>query len=366
MKKRILFLSAYHADSHRYWCESLMDELDEYEWVLLSLPARFFSWRIRGNPLSFIAEHANQLKQHFDVCFCTSMVDLATLKSLVPTLQGVPCIAYFHENQFAYPVNTSQHASLEPQMVNLYTALAADTVLFNSAFNRNSFVQGVDALMAKMPDKAPTALGAQLMDKSQILPVPLYAQKVMISSVVTEESKVPLITWNHRWEYDKGPELLLEILRQLDNRSCVFDLAIIGQQFRRQPDAFQHIHALVQKSDCLTLKHWGYIESEDDYHQCLASTDIVLSSALHDFQGLSVLQAVLAGAMPVLPDRQVYPEWFDQQYLYDISGDLTQQATSAVSVIQGLCSQPLSPDIRQLLWPALKEQYRQVIETVRS
>lgn len=362
MKKKILFLSAYHADSHRYWAESLIAELDEFEWVLLPLPARFFSWRIRGNPLSFIHEFNDQLHQAYDLCLCTSMVDLATLKSLVPSLQGVPSITYFHENQFAYPTRGQQHRSLEPAMVNLYTALAADTVVFNSAFNQQSLLEGVDQIMHQMPDKAPLNLSRTIEAKSQVIPVPLHnnASSNTIEAAATKQC--PQLTWNHRWEYDKDPELLLHILRQLDEQSMAFEVAIIGQQFRQQPNVFAKIKTLLDHSDCLMLKHWGYITSEQAYYACLSQTDIILSTALHDFQGLSILEGVLRGAIPVVPKRQVYPEWFEEEYLFDASGDMSEQASSAVLLIKKSINSPRCPDLSSLLWSSLRNQYRVLIE----
>ena len=129
----ILLLNAYDTDSHKSWCQGLMNQLSQYKWQCLTLPGRYFSWRIRGNALSFAyGEQANLLKQKYDLIIATSMVDLATLKGLVPHLAQIPSVLYFHENQFAYPKSQAQHASIEPQMVNLYAALSADKVIFNS------------------------------------------------------------------------------------------------------------------------------------------------------------------------------------------------------------------------------------------
>lgn len=172
--KRVLLLSAYDADSHRYWHETLRTGLPNWDWQLLSLPARHFSWRIRGNPLLWVLREKALLQAPYDLLLATSMVDLATLRGLVPALTRLPTLLYFHENQFAYPPDRGPHGLLEAQMVSLYSAMAADQLLFNSDYNRRTFMAGCRQLLKRLPDKMPTAFIDELAGKSQLLPVPLW------------------------------------------------------------------------------------------------------------------------------------------------------------------------------------------------
>jgi len=94
---RILLLSAYDAHSHRRWRQGLVAAFPEWRWTVLTLPPRFFSWRVRGNSLSWAFSERETLEQSYDVLVATSMTDLSALKGLVPAL------VYCHENQFAYP-----------------------------------------------------------------------------------------------------------------------------------------------------------------------------------------------------------------------------------------------------------------------
>jgi len=340
-----------------------MAQFPEYSWTLLSLPARFFSWRIRGNPISFIHEYEEVLTADFDLCVATSMVDIASFKGIHKKMASLPCLLYFHENQFAYPVSAHQQHSLEPQIVNLYSALAADKVYFNSQFNLDSFMKGVAVCMEAMPDCKPAELEQKLMKKSSVLPVPLELPSNIKSGVkrqVQRESSVPVILWNHRWEYDKGPDLLLEIMQLLEATGKSYKIAIVGQQFRKVPEAFAAIKTIMENSKTLELDQWGYLESSDDYQQCLKSSDMVLSTSIHDFQGLAVLEAVAAGCLPLLPDTLVYPEWFEKKYLYNAAS-----AESAVQLIEKqsalIGSQP-TPDISQLYWTSLRPQYKKALD----
>ena len=357
--KRVLVLSAYHAQSHQYWVESLCRELKGFDWQVVSLPARFFAWRIRGNPLSFLAEFTDVLQQDYDLGIATSMVDLATLKGICPQLSRLPWLVYFHENQFAYPASGYQHPSLEPQMVNLYAALAADKVVFNSDYNRRTFLAGVTALMQKMPDCKPDNLAAQIGAKTSVLSVPVYLPNAVEKAL----GDIPKLLWNHRWEYDKGPDLLLAFLKRLELSGERYRLAIVGQQFRQQPAAFAEIKKLLDNSKNLTLEEWGYQPSTEAYQACLASSDIVLSTAEHDFQGLAVLEAVAAGARPVVPDALAYPEWFSSDYCYAATGELHQQAEAMYQCLVRV-KDLTSPNLTFLSWPRLAVEYQQLLQSL--
>ena len=51
----------------------------------------------------------------------------------------------------------------------------------------------------------------------------------------------------------------------------------------------------------------GHLPS-NDYHAALNRADWVLSTARHEFFGMAVAEALLAGCLPWLPNRLSYPE----------------------------------------------------------
>ena len=53
-----------------------------------------------------------------------------------------------------------------------------------------------------------------------------------------QNSQVPLILWNHRWEFDKNPETFFNTLFKLKNNNINFELAVIGEQFKEYPKIF--------------------------------------------------------------------------------------------------------------------------------
>jgi hypothetical protein len=222
---------------------------DHWQWEVLSLPPRHFSWRVRGNPLYWSVAERETLRQDWDLLLATSMVDLATLRGLVPSLATVPTVLYFHENQFEYPQDRQRHALLEAQMVSLYSALAADRIAFNSAYNRDTFFCGCAALLARLPDRVPPGVVETLRARSRVLPVPLpWSSPDTVDpawpGAPGELADRPLrLVWAARFEHDKGGDRLLGLLRELENTDLDYELAVIGQQFRDSPPAFGQIES---------------------------------------------------------------------------------------------------------------------------
>ena len=309
--------------------------------------------------MSWALAHRDELlAKKWDAIVATSMVDLATLKGLVPELATVPTLVYFHENQFSYPVNRVAGGavrSIEPQMVTLYSALSAQKVVFNSEHNKKTFLSGVAALLKKLPDEVPNNVLALLDSKSSVIPVPLESSCFTLPTAKVKPRPLTLL-WNHRWEYDKGPERLFAIVQQLVAQAPELSLCfhIVGQQFRQEPAVFAELKKLLAKAGW--LGEWGFLPTEK-YQTVLAQSDIALSTALHDFQGLAVLDAVAAGCAPLLPSRVAYPDFFALE-------NYECETQSAVNAIKGYGQNPCTlktPDISQFSWQTLAPMYHQAI-----
>lgn len=373
-KRRLLLLSGYDANSHRYWREALVDYLGhnaaEWEVTTLSLSPRFFHWRMRGNAMIWAESHRETLEQSFDLLLATSMVDLATLRGLVPSLCLCPNLLYFHENQFEYPLSAEMGKaqkggsadSVAAMMVQLYSALAADRLLFNSDFNRRSFISGVSTLLAKLPDQVPSNIDKKLAEKAQVLPVPLLRKERGEAGDHGGEDSASAafeILWNHRWEYDKGPDNLLLCLQALPPQSPV-KFHVVGQSFRKKPACFDDIYQLLSERGW--LGEWGYVECPQAYQRLLVQSDCVLSTSLHDFQGLSVLEAVERGCIPVVPDRLAYPEFIPAQFRYGGDDQVSEARQAAELIVALLKQRPSAPDLTRLYWDSLGSRYLNLLE----
>lgn len=374
-KPTIWLLSAYCSDSHAAWAKGLLEFFPDYNWHKLELPGRFFRWRIRGNPLSWL--HSLPPQQP-DLVLATSMVDLATLKGLHPRLANTPCVYYFHENQFAYPTSKQQHNSVDPQMVQLYGALAANQLVFNSEYNRKSFLNGVDQLLNKLPDEVPDNISALLEEKSSVVPVvikpavikPAVIKPAVIKPAVIKPDAIKpaltnpvlkninknseqVILWNHRWEYDKAPEVFADALIRLKQKNRQFKLMLLGDRAVKKPDALLKIEHQLSDNILINAKVPG-----EQYFNYLSQSDIVISSAIHEFQGLSMLEAVSAGATPLVPDDLCYKEQYAEMFRYPCGNSLALADKLNEWLTHGT---PAAPDISYWHSDKLFQQWKDII-----
>lgn len=380
---QILLLSAYDTLSHRKWRECLQSKLTEYSWEVLTLAPRYFNFRVRTSAVAWHHSEKALLEKEYDLVIATSLSDITMLKALTPKLAQTPFWLYCHENQFAYPTSNQQNAnhSLDIKTSFYFNCLAANHISFNSEWNRSTALDGMRQLLKRWPEKIPLASVDQIEDKSSVLPVPLLSQKPLANNLTLERQQqhrktAVEIIWNHRWEYDKGPSLLLAFVQQLRqlleaHRSTSLTLHIVGQRFREQPPAFAEIDQLIEELTA-TYKHfhrgsWGFIADEDEYLQLLKQADVVLSTSLHDFQGLAIQEAVVNGCIPLLPNTLVYPEIFDAAYLYEWSDETERCALQAINKLQQWLNNtfPPAPSSDAFMDDSLLDSYRARIERFR-
>jgi len=303
---RVLALNAYHGGSHRDFIDRWSGG-SRHAFTVLTLPPRHWKWRMRHAAVHFASE-AQRLTDGgatFDAVVCTDMLNLAEFAGLCPApIARLPRIAYFHENQLAYPTRGApDERDAHYALTNLTTALAADRAWFNSAFNRDSMVDGLAALVDRMPDHRPFDALHRVRSSSEVQPPPIGDDAFAERPRVREPGQIRL-AWAARWEHDKGPATLFAALGLLAERGVEFRVSVLGEQ---RPDAdglFGRARAALGDR----IDAWGFLPDRTAYLAALRRADVFISTASHEFFGIAAVEAVAAGAMPVVPGSLAYPE----------------------------------------------------------
>jgi glycosyltransferase involved in cell wall biosynthesis len=248
----------------------------------------------------------------YDRILCSPYVDVAAFRGLAPSwVRQVPLLTYFHENQFAYPVQAADERDFHFALTNMTTALASDSLAFNSRYNLTSFLKGIGELLRLSHDLKLDDPCRAIQAKSKVL-APGIDFSLIDAMEEPEHSDTPVIVWNHRWEHDKNPELFFNTLFKLDRDGIDFKLAVLGESFKDYPPVFDEARNILSHR----ILHFGFVTSRRDYIRWLKYGDIVVSTARHEFFGMAVIEAVRAGCRPFLPHRLSYPELFPDEFLY--------------------------------------------------
>lgn len=299
---RILALEPYYGGSHKAFVDG-WSAASRHNWSVLKLAAYKWKWRMRHSAITFADQVAQCVAkgQQWDLIFCSDMLNLAEFLGLAPqAVQKLPAIVYFHENQLTYPVRLESERDYQFAMTNMTTALAAKSVWFNSAFHRDSFLEALETFLKKMPDCQPIEAVERIRGKALV-----YPPGVNEIGNRGDRDPGPLrILWAARWEHDKNPDDFFEALKILKTRGINFRVSVIGQQFRQIPEVFGWAKRYFAKH----IDRWGYQKRRAEYEKTLRQADVFVSTADHEFFGISAAEAALAGVFPVVPKRLAYPE----------------------------------------------------------
>ncbi|XP_037561837.1 glycosyltransferase-like domain-containing protein 1 isoform X3 [Dermacentor silvarum] len=350
----VLLLEPFYGGSHRQLMDLLSVELGPQGCRLVTLPANKWHWRARTAAL-WLAERIEP-SNGYRVLMASGTLNLAELLGLRPDLSPLRKLLYMHENQLAYPVQKEQQRDFQYGYNQVASCLVADVVLFNSCFNRDSFLSAVEPFLNRVPGAGHLGpLRYRLEAKAQVLPFPV---DVPLAPALCRDPAAPLhIVWPHRWEHDKGPEEFVQALLELHRLGLRFQVSFLGQQFDQLPPS------LVGVRDELGdhIQQWGSLPDRDQYLALLCKADVVVSTATHEFYGVAMLEASLLGCYPLCPNRLVYPEIYPPCCLYNTWRQLVKRLHSFC--LQPEAARTMAPklDRSRFTWESLRPCYRELL-----
>ena len=366
----IVLLEPFFTGSHASWAQEYADR-SRHQVKILSLKGHHWKWRMHGGAVTLSREFL-AADSRPDLLLATDMLDLTTFLALTrKQTANIPTAIYFHENQLTYPWSPTdkdpqQQRDAHYGFINYASALAADAVLFNSDYHRQSFLQALPGFMKAFPDCNEVETTQKIVDKSRTLHLGLDLKKFdkYRSEFGRSANQPPLILWNHRWEYDKNPQEFFQALYVLQEQNIDFELAVLGESYRKVPQIFSE--AKLRLSD--QIVHWGYAQNFSDYANWLWRADILPVTSIHDFFGISVVEAIYCNCFPLLPKCLAYPEHLTVDYhdrcLYTDFDDLVARLRGACLNIKSLRQEKLPMMVDHYDWEKMIMIYDDLLEEI--
>ena len=239
-----------------------------------------------------LADEVNQAEKP-DGILSTSLLDLVGFKQALSHARDVPVIHYFHESQFTYPTRNEKikRANEVFTLKNLSSCLGANCAIFNSEFHRRTFFKHAKVL-AESTGGTTSLPQLELSEKkSAVIPCGVEVKKIRKLTDSRTPNPIPVILWNHRWEHDKSPQQFFDLLCKVEMTGVDFRLVLLGEAPRHCPDLDRLNERFAGK-----VIVPGYRDSRQEYLEALVLGDLTLSCADHDFFGVSMVEAIAAGA----------------------------------------------------------------------
>lgn len=368
MTKKIVVVEPFYSGSHKLWTDALVDifRSEGHEVIVLTLPGRHWKWRMQG-AATYLAEKLTGSGICPDVLIASDMIDLSVFVGAARNnLARSKIVVYFHENQMTYPWSPEdKDVQLKRDqsygLINLRTALVADQVYFNSYYHQSSFIGAIKGFIKQFPDAVNKKWGSEVERKSSVLYLGMHLSELTSMEELENE---PVLLWNHRWEYDKSPEVFYKAIVRLKKEGVEFKLIICGEKNKNYPEVFDRIQ--VEFSD--RIIHFGYAQTREEYYQLLKKSSVLPVTCHQDFFGGSVVEGIAAGCMPVLPNRLSYPEHlpneFKSRYLMDSDEAWYQLLKKVVTNIAAYAQD--RREVREYVgkydWSRLKESYLEMVK----
>jgi glycosyltransferase involved in cell wall biosynthesis len=273
---RGLFVEPYYRGSHRTFLDGLVDHVD-HEVVPLTLPGGGWRRRMRRGAQE-LAAMSGEVPGEFDYLVATDMLDLPTFLALTrPRFSGTPIMLYMHENQFTYPRIRGTKLNSWFGQINYLSACAADVVAFNSAYHCAEFLGALRTLAGQPNNWLVAESIEEIAAKSTVLPIgiDLASLDAYRSSRQSTIDNRRLVLWNHRWEFDKSPEMFARVIRKVAEAGVEFELAIAGDPGDNPSPALSDLRDTLGGR----VVHCGYLRSRAAYARLLWKADVVVSTS---------------------------------------------------------------------------------------
>lgn len=286
-------------------------------------------WKFRM--LVAAAELESKIAMDDDIVVVDGMLDVSLLVALIKSNRpnnAPKILVYLHENQLTTPFSSQDrdvknHTHWHYGMAHWRSLMVADGFVFNSRTHKNAFHEALPKLINEQCPR--DSVQWHLKRAQELLETKCTVLKngLELDELVSlgnarkrplQEEKIPTILWNARLEEDKNPGAFLDMLHQVKRptkqEKQLFQIIILGADSSKE----KRWETRIKREFSRELIYLGWCTTREEYAHWLQRSDIVISTANHETFGISIVESVFCGALPLLPKRLSYPELFPSEY----------------------------------------------------
>jgi len=329
--RHILYVETHYEGAHRDWIDSYSAR-SRHHFTRFTLRGGDWRWRLHGGALTlgrqFLAQR--ETLPPFDLLLVNGMASASLfLAATRPHLDSLPLALYIQENQLAYP-SDEPFRWQDGAIVQVTSAAVADRVFFNGDYLRQDFLRALADFCAQQdetegwldsiaPKCAVLRRGIDLSGRFGLPP-----RRPVPQGPLT-------FLWSHRWAYEKGVEDFAAALRQLHAEGLPFRVILAGNPWHNL-DLREALRAELGEH----VLAYGELRGEA-YAQALRQADVMVACSLNEPLGVSMLEAIYMGCLPVLPRRGSFPVLLPPEH-HDLLYDGSREAL--IARLRQLITQP--------------------------
>ncbi len=311
----ILYADSHYEGAHRDWIDSYTAR-SQHHFTRLTMPGGDWRWRIQGGAIhlanQFLARRGTLAP--IDLVLLNGMVSVPVFLACTrPYLDTLPVAIYIQENQLNYPQEGFIWSN--GAIVQVTSAYIADRVLFNGPYLKDDFLRSLKVFLDERGDYTDDIL-ERVAAKCGILLRGINLKDRFGDPVLDPPPPQKPVTflWNHRWAYEKGIDDFAIALRQLHAEQIPFQVILAGHPW----DRAELVESLLQELGERVILS-GLLEGQN-YGDALRKADVMVACSKNEPLGVSMIEAIYMGCLPLLPARGSFPTLLPSEHhdlLYD-------------------------------------------------
>lgn len=176
-----------------------------------------------------------------------------------------------------------------------------------------------------------------LKDKIHVTGNPFKTTDIINSisgNIIPIEKRENIILFSHRWDYEKRPNIFVDMMNNLYKKRKDFKVYITTSRKKFRSNQ----QWLIDKLNLAKFPYKIFANiNKQEYYQLVSQSKVFVSTTIEENFGYCLLESMTLGCTPVVPNKYSHPEIleFDKRFLYN-------DKKEAIKMISSFLDNPIS------------------------